>query len=140
MVVSPQEAQGWMLTTDTFSPLHRRTPASHSLMVCVDAVSSSPTRTHTFMTGFKQSASSLQRQLLVDSNKTNVEGLMKRLQMLHNAKFCLWFCSYHHISPTCGRSCSPESRAEATRSCCTRLFQSSSYCTSGHAFCIQSWG
>lgn len=30
---NPQEVQGAMLTTFTFSPLHCRCPASHSLMV-----------------------------------------------------------------------------------------------------------
>lgn len=58
--LNSQEVQGRMLTTDTFSPLHRLNPASHSLMVCVTAVASAPIRTHTFNPGVKQSAESLQ--------------------------------------------------------------------------------
>lgn len=60
-----QAAQGRILTTDTLSPLHRCSPASHSLKVWVATVAFSPTRTHTLNPGVEQSAESLQRHSLV---------------------------------------------------------------------------
>lgn len=65
------------------------------------------------------------------------EGFMKNCKCF---SYIMWFCSYHHTSPTCGRSCSWVCYAEATHNRCTLLFQSSSYYTWGHAFCTQSLG
>jgi len=92
-------AQGRILTTDTFPPLHRRSPASHSLIVCDTAAASSPTVTHTFNPGVKQSAESLQRHMLVWSEKM-VGRQMGWITTVRTHTLRLILCNYQTPLPS----------------------------------------
>lgn len=134
---------GRILTTVTFTPLHRCNPASHSLMVWLAAVASSPTRTHTFIPGLEQSAESLQRHSWVWSERT-LKGQMRWRQAATAAhsdgRFVASDCPYRRRSPTCDSWCSLLCCAPASCMCCPRLACSSSSYTAVHAFCTQSEG
>lgn len=129
-----------MLMTDTFSPLHRRSPASHSFMVCGATVASSPTRTHTSEPGVEQFAESLQRHSLLWANKTSQISDSKK-KWKHLMK--LWIAytlqrSYHHSPPTCDSCCSLLCCVGAMCSRCTLQSGGFSPCIATHAFCTQT--
>lgn len=109
-------------------------------MVWLAAVSSSPTRTHTFNPGVEQPAESLQRHSLVwsERNETNDWQIAKYCAL--SWIVCNSGCPYHHRSPTCDSWCSLLCCAPATCRRCSLLSCGSSSYTAAHAFCTHSEG